>query len=115
LAQTRVQRIAGALRGPAAALWLFAVLAFALKFQGAATDQSSVVYGWPGPLMTGASTAALAAAVLSWAAMALTPFAWAGQGAWSPWRKLRFTATVLAFSAFGMLLAMLGALQPWNP
>ena len=46
---------------------------------------------------------------------ALTPFAWAGAGGWSLWRKLRFTATVVVFSAFGLLLAVLGALQPWNP
>jgi hypothetical protein len=115
LPQTRVQRLAGALRGPAAVLWLFAVPAFAVKLQGALADQSSVVYGWPGPLVTAVSAAALAATVLSWAAAALTPFAWAGQGGWSPWRKLRFTATILTFAAFGVLLAMLGALQPWNP
>ncbi|HEY8003237.1 MAG TPA: serine hydrolase domain-containing protein [Phenylobacterium sp.] len=115
LPQTRVQRLAGALRGPAAALWLFAIPAFALKLQGALADQSTVVYGWPGPLVTAVSVAALAAAVLSWAAAALTPFAWAGGGGWSPWRKLRFTATILVFSAFGLLLAALGALQPWNP
>jgi hypothetical protein len=53
--------------------------------------------------------------VLSWAAAALTPFAWAGRDGWSAWRKLRFTATILAFAAFGALLAVLGALQPWNP
>ncbi len=35
LPQTRVQRLAGALRGPTAVLWLFAVPAFALKLQGA--------------------------------------------------------------------------------
>lgn len=115
LPQTATQRIAGALRGPAAALWLFAVPAFALKLQAGLADQSSVVYGWPGPLVTAAAAAALAAAVLSWAAAALTPFAWAGRGGWSAWRKLRFTATILAFSAFGALLAVLGALQPWNP
>jgi hypothetical protein len=115
LPQTRVQRLAGALRGPAALLWLFAVTAFALKLQASLADQSTVVYGWPGPLVTAASVAALAAAALSWAAAALTPFAWAGQGGWSSWRKLRFTATILVFSAFGILLAVLGALQPWNP
>ncbi|MGZ6016738.1 MAG: hypothetical protein ACXWKM_13425, partial [Phenylobacterium sp.] len=115
LPQTGPQRLAGALRGPAAALWLFAVPAFALKLQGALADQSTVVYGWPGPLVTAASAAALAAAVLSWAAAVLTPFAWAGAGGWSAWRKLRFTATILVFSAFGALLAALGALQPWNP
>ncbi|HEY2750846.1 serine hydrolase domain-containing protein [Phenylobacterium sp.] len=115
LPQTRLQRLAGALRGPAALLWLFAVSAFLLKLQRGLADQSTVVYGWPGPVVTAASAAALAAAVLSWTAAALTPFAWAGRGGWSPWRKLRFTATILAFSAFAILLAALGALQPWNP
>ena len=115
LPQTGVQRVAGALRGPAAALWLFALPAFALKLQGALADQSTVVYGWPGPLMTAASAAALAAAVLSWGAAALTPIALAGRDGWSPWRKLRFTVTVVIFAGFGLLLATLGALQPWNP
>jgi CubicO group peptidase (beta-lactamase class C family) len=115
LPQTRIQRLTGALRGLAAPLWLFAIPAFALKLQGALADQSTVVYGWPGPLVTTVSVAALAAAVLSLASAALTPFAWADRGGWSLWRKVRFTTTILAFSAFGILLAVLGALQPWNP
>ena len=115
LPQTHLQQFAGTLRGPAAVLWLFAVPAFVFKLQGAMADQSTVVYGWPGPLVTAASASALAAAVLSGAAAALTPVAWAGRGGWSAWRKLRFTATILAFAAFGLLLARLGALQPWNP
>jgi hypothetical protein len=115
LPQTSVQRIAGALRGPAAALWLIAIVAFVAKLQAALADQSTIVYGWPQPQVLLASVCALAAAVLSWAAAALTPFAWAGRGGWSAWRKLRFTATILVFSAFGLLLAVLGALQPWNP
>ncbi|HEY3948157.1 serine hydrolase domain-containing protein [Phenylobacterium sp.] len=115
LPQTRVQRIAGALRGPAAALWLFAVPAFALKLQAAVADQSTVVFGWPQPIVIATATAGLAAAALSWAAAALTPFAWAGRDGWSGWRKLRFTATILVFSALGLLLATRGALQPWNP
>ena len=65
--------------------------------------------------MTAASAAALAAAVLSWGAAALTPIALAGRAGWSPWRKLRFTVTVVIFAGFGLLLATLGALQPWNP
>jgi len=115
LPQTRAQRLAGALRAIAAALWLFAVPAFILKMLGGLADQSTVVYGWPGPLLATASAAALAAAILSWSAAALTPFAWAGQDGWSAWRKLRLTGAILAFSLFGMLLAILGAPQPWNP
>jgi len=115
LPQTAAQRIAGALRGSAAALWLFGIPVFALKLQSALADQSTVVYGWPGPLVTAVSIAGLVAAGLSWAAAALTPFAWAGRDGWSGWRKLRFTVTIAVFSAFGALLAVLGALQPWNP
>jgi CubicO group peptidase (beta-lactamase class C family) len=115
LPQTSVQRIAGALRGLAAGLWLFSILAFATKLQAGLADQSTVAFGWPQPQILAASAAALVAAVLSWIAAALTPFAWTGQGGWNRWRKLRFTATILVFSAFGLLLALLGALQPWNP
>ena len=78
-------------------------------------DVGSLVFGWPGPLMLVASGAGLAAAVLSWAAMVATPWALAGRDGWNNWRKARFRATTMAFAAFGLLLATLGALQPWNP
>ena len=113
--QTRVQRIAGSLRGVAAVLWPVAVLAFVMKFSQAMSDGAAVVFDWPAPMILTASIAALAAAVLSGAAAALTPFAWAGGGGWTLWRKLRFTGTIAVFAAFGLLLALLGALQPWNP
>ena len=115
LPQTLTQRIAGSLRGLAAGLWLVAVAAFAMKAQAALADHATAAYGWPGPLMLTASVSALLAAILSWSAAALTLFAWAGRGGWGVWRKLRFTVTILAFSVLGLLLAILGALQPWNP
>jgi CubicO group peptidase (beta-lactamase class C family) len=113
--QTRTQRIAGSFRGLAAGIWLVAVVAFAMKAQAALADHATAAYGWPGPLMLTASGCALIAAALSGAAAALTPFAWAARGGWNAWRKLRFTATVLVFLTFSLLLAILGALQPWNP
>jgi CubicO group peptidase (beta-lactamase class C family) len=113
--QTGVQRLVGMLRAPAAALWLLAIAAFAVLLTRALADNSTVIYGWPGPLMLTASIAGLLAAALSWTVLALTPFAWAGAGGWTLARKLRLTATALVFSAFGLLLAFLGALQPWNP
>ncbi|MGH6999517.1 MAG: hypothetical protein ACREEO_15085, partial [Phenylobacterium sp.] len=113
--QTRMQRVAGGLRGLAAGLWLLAMGTFGAKAAQALTDQSSLVFGWPGPLMLTASGAGLAAAALSGAALVMTPWAVAQQGGWSWWRKARFAATVAVFSAFGLLLAVLGALQPWNP
>jgi len=114
-AQSRSQRLAGMLRAPAAALWLVAIASFAMTLAGALADNSTVVYGWPSPLMLTASIAALLGAVLSWTALALTSFAWAGADGWGLARKLRFTATTTVFSGFGVLLAVLGALQPWNP
>jgi len=113
--QTRPQRVAGSLRGLAAGLWLLAMATFGAKAAQALADQGSLVFGWPGPLMLTASGAGLAAAALSWAALAVTPWAVAGQGGWGRWRKARFAATVAVFSGFGLLLAVLGALQPWNP
>ena len=113
--QTRAQRVAGGLRAWAAALWLLAIATFLVKAARALADQGSLVFGWPGPLMLVASGAGLAAAVLSWAAMVATPWALAGRDGWNNWRKARFTATIMAFAAFGLLLATLGALQPWNP
>jgi CubicO group peptidase (beta-lactamase class C family) len=115
LPQTPVQRLAGRLRGVAAGLWLVAVGAFGIKAVQALADQTTIVFGWPGALMLTASSTALAAAVLSWAATVMLPQVWAGADGWSQWRKLRFTLTVAVFSAFGLLLAVLGALQPWNP
>ncbi|THD62731.1 serine hydrolase [Phenylobacterium sp.] len=113
--QTTVQRIAGALRAPIAVLLLLAPVLFILKLQAALNDQNSVVYGWPQPSVLLASISGLIAAVLSATVAALTPFTWLGSGGWGLWRKIRFTATVLVFAGFSALLALLGALQPWNP
>ena len=113
--QTPVQRWAGRLGGPAAALWVVAAAAFLVQLTQALADNSTIVYRWPGPLMLTAAWAALAAALLSGAALVLTPFAWRGAEGWSGWRKARFSATVLAFSALALVLAVQGALQPWNP
>ena len=115
LPQSRLQRLAGSLRGAAALLWLCAIATFVVKLSQALGDRSTLAFGWPGPLILIASSAALAASCLSWATAAATPLIWADRDGWDPWRKLRFTATVMVFSAFGLLLAMLGALQPWNP
>ena len=76
----------------------------------------NIIYRWPGPLMTAASSSALAASVLSIASAALLPWVWrrspSAQG-WSLWRKLRFTLAMAIFVSFGALLAAWGALRPW--
>ena len=115
LPQTTAQRLACGMRDSAAVLWSCALAAFAVEAIRALSDRNSLVFGWPGPLMLASSSAALGAALLSWAAAASTPFAWNGRDGWSLQRKLRFTATVVIFSVFGVLLTALGALQPWNP
>jgi CubicO group peptidase (beta-lactamase class C family) len=113
--QTSIQRIAGALRGPIAVLFPLAIVLFVRTLQAALADQNTIVYGWPQPSVILASSSALVAAVLSAIVLALTPFTWVGSRGWSMARKVRFTATMLVFAGFSALLALLGALQPWNP
>ena len=61
------------------------------------------------------STAALVATVLSAGAMALVPAIWKGaSGGWSRARRVRFTLAAIVFAALGGLLALWGALAPWN-
>jgi hypothetical protein len=33
---------------------------------------------------------------------------------WTGWRKLRFSVTALVFLAFGVVLGLWGALEPWS-
>jgi hypothetical protein len=113
--QTTVQRWAGRLRGLAAALWLTAMFGFATKLAQGVSDNATVVFDWPGSQIVLASSAALAAAVLSLATAAMTPWALRGSSGWTTARKVRFTVTVAVFAAFALLTGYLGALQPWNP
>jgi hypothetical protein len=75
------------------------------------------VYGWPTPAILAASTAALAASVLTLAGVPLLPSVWRAEpqaAGWSTARKARYTVTLAVFAALGLLLAPWGALAPWN-
>ena len=97
----------------AAALWIgcFATLAV---FAAGASDQAAVLFGWPSPWLIAASSFGLAAALVSGLAFLLTPLTWGGgEKTWTVGRRLRFTLTSLIFAAFGLQLALWGALAPW--
>ena len=47
----------------------------------------------------------------------MLPAVWQGGRrveSWTAWRKLRFSMTALIFLAFGVILLLWGALQPWS-
>ena len=109
LAASRVQSLTSL-------LWLCALGAFTVwALTGAA--EGRLQRDWPNPWLVGASSAALAAALLTVVQLIQLFGVWRGdrrlQG-WSGWRKLRHTATVLAFAAFSFVLLGWGALEPWS-
>ena len=99
-----------------AGLWLVTFLLFGLWAAGA-SDLQSIMYGWPGPLLVTASASALVASALSLITIAALPAVWQGGrrvDSWSVSRKAFFTLSVLIYTAFSVLLAMNGALEPWS-
>ena len=64
-----------------------------------------------------ASSCAMVAALCSLAQVLMLPSVWQGGrrvDSWTSWRKLRFSLTSLIFLAFGVILLLWGALQPWS-
>jgi CubicO group peptidase (beta-lactamase class C family) len=115
--RTGIQRVAGWIQAAAAVCWLLGAAALG-AFAGAAANQAEVVYSWPAPSIVAFSAFALAAAMLSACATLLVPAVWRrGQGApgWAWRRKAGFTLATAVFVVFGAVLALWGALQPWNP
>jgi hypothetical protein len=112
LPQTGLQRGGNVVQIAAAGLWIAAALGLGV-FAVGADDQAKVLSDWPSVPIVMASCAALAAALASWIALALSPFAWWGGEGWGMWRKVRFTATSLIFAAFALQLALWGLLEPW--
>jgi CubicO group peptidase (beta-lactamase class C family) len=109
------QRVAGPVQFAAALLWIISVAAFAV-WVIRASDVVKIIYRWPGPYVLVASSAALAASVLTLGMLCLLPAIWrrsAAETGWSLWRKLRFSVVTLAFAGFAIVLALWGALQPW--
>lgn len=114
--ETPMQRRASLLQTIQAALWLIAVLSIA-NWASKADDIAAIFFDWPGGWLLTASSCALVAAVLGLITLALLPFVWRGGrrvDSWSGLRKLSFTSTALIFAAFSLVLALRGALAPWD-
>jgi CubicO group peptidase (beta-lactamase class C family) len=113
LPQSAAQGRANLAQWLAALFWLVSFAALGI-FAAGASNQADVLFHWPSPTILIASSAALAAAVLSGLSLILTLPAWGGgEKSWGLWRKLRFTLTSLIFAALGLQLALWGALEPW--
>jgi len=116
LRQNQIQARAALVQNMQAGLWLAAMAMFGAWAAGA-SDIPSIMYGWPGPLIITASTCALVAAALSLVTIAAVPAIWQGGRrveSWTGLRKVFFTMTVLIYTAFSVLLALNGALEPWS-
>jgi CubicO group peptidase (beta-lactamase class C family) len=115
--QTDVQGRASAIQTATAILWFAAVACFCWWGLRAANDPMVAFAEWPGPWVAIASSAALVAALCSLGQVLMLPAVWRGGRrveSWTSWRKLRFTATALIFLAYGVLLMLWGALEPWS-
>jgi CubicO group peptidase (beta-lactamase class C family) len=114
--QNQVQSRAGLVQALQAGLWLAAMLLFA-AWTGGAANVANVIYRWPGALLITASACALVASALTLITIAALPAVWQGGrrvDSWTAGRKVFFTLTVLIYTAFAVLLAMNGALEPWS-
>jgi CubicO group peptidase (beta-lactamase class C family) len=114
--QTTVQARASLIQTTQAVLWLIVLATFG-AWAGGAGDPADVVYNWPGPWLVLASACALLAALLTAVTVVMLPIIWRGGrrvDSWTPGRKLRFTLTVLIFTAFSLDLGYWGALTPWS-
>jgi hypothetical protein len=115
--QTSVQRRASALQTTAAVLWILAMISLAAWTGGAMADHAQTFFDWPGGFILIASACALVAALASLGQMLLLPGVWRGGrrlDSWTTGRKLSFTLTVAVFMVFSAMLAVWGALEPWN-
>ncbi|MBE7220803.1 MAG: serine hydrolase, partial [Caulobacteraceae bacterium] len=110
------QTAAAVTQAAAAALWLGALAAFGV-FASDGVAPGDPLRPWPDPWLVGASGLAFAAAVLTLVQVVQLPGTWAEGRRFSGWavgRKLRHTLTVLLFTAFAVVLASWGALEPWS-
>lgn len=113
--QTNVQARASLMQTSSAVLWLVCLGCFAL-WASETGDIAKLFYSWPGPLLL-ASASALVAALLTVVTIITLPAIWRGGrrlDSWTIGRKLRFSMTVLVFSAFAAVLFAWGALEPWG-
>ncbi len=116
LAESNGQRLARRAQLATAVLWLLGIATFAVWIGGLIGDLTGVFRNWPGPLLATASFGALAASALTLFCALLLPSVWRGAPGlpgWTRWRKARYTTSVAIFAAFGILLGVWGALEPW--
>jgi CubicO group peptidase (beta-lactamase class C family) len=115
--QTDVQGRASAIQTSTAILWFVAVSGFGFWAVRAMRDPTVGFAEWPGPWVVVASSCALVASLCSLGQVLLLPAVWQGGRrveSWTSWRKLRFSLTALIFLAYGVLLTVWGALEPWS-
>ena len=115
--QTDVQGRASAIQTSTAILWFVAVAGFGFWALRALRDPALGFSEWPGPWVVVASSGALVASLCSLGQVLLLPAVWQGGRrveSWTSWRKLRFSLTALIFLAYGVLLMLWGALEPWS-
>ncbi len=118
LSATRAQRLAGSLQTTTALVWLVTACVFGALVASFIGDPSELIYNWPLPTMLIFSMVALVGSLLSAGTILLLPSVWRrvpGVAGWTSWRKLRFTASAFVFATVAGVLALWGALQPWNP
>lgn len=108
---TRSQKLSALGGLVAAGLWLASCLCFAL-WGASAGSRETLVYGFPGPFLTGASLMALNATIIAALSVVALPLVWKGAG-WARWRKLRHSVSMLLFLSFGALVGAWGGLSSW--
>ena len=116
LRQNQSQARASMVQAMQAGLWLAAFALFGLWGLGT-SNVASVMYNWPGMLVVTASACALVAAGMTLITLAAMPAIWQGGrrvDSWTVLRKTFFTATVIIYAAFSVLLAVHGGLEPWS-
>jgi hypothetical protein len=114
LRQNETQARVSIVQNIQAGLWLSALLLFAAW--GLGSDIETIVYSWPNPLVATASACALVASLMTLLTLIALPRVWQGGrrvDSWNVARKAAYTATVLIYAAFALVLAGAGALLPW--
>lgn len=96
----------GAIRVAGALVWLLALGTLALALADAATQGSQLIYGYPGPLLSGALRLLGLAALLTLAELLWTLYAWPRIEGW----RVR----TLALSGSAVLLLAVAVLEEWN-
>jgi len=115
--QTDVQGRASAIQTSTAILWFVAVGGFGWWALRGLINPGAAFAEWPGAWVVIGSSCALVASLCSLGQVLMLPAVWQGGRrveSWTAWRKLRFSMTALIFLAFGVILLLWGALQPWS-